>query len=188
MLLEKGANPNMMLKLFPPYRSLGQDRGGDSMLTIGTTPLIRAAKAGDVGSIKLLLQHGARVDLPNILGITPFMAAAGIGSTTIDIRARFRNEEQCIQAAKLLLAAGADVNARRNNGQTALHGAALWGWTAFVQFLADSGANLQAADRDGMKALDIAQGKVGVSGRVGIATPEPHPETAALLQKLIAKN
>jgi len=188
MLLEKGANPNVMLKLFPPYRSLGQDRGGDSMLTVGTTPLIRAAKAGDIGSIKLLLAHGALVDLPNTLGITPFMAAAGIGSTTIDIRARFRNEQQCIEAAKLLLAAGADVNARRDNGQTALHGAALWGWNEFVQFLADSGANLQAADRDGMKALDIAQGKVGVSGRVGIATPEPHPQTAALLQKLIAKN
>jgi ankyrin repeat protein len=188
MLLEKGANPNMMLKLFPPYRSLGQDRGGDSMLTVGTTPLIRAAKAGDVGSIKLLLAHGALVDLQNTLGITPFMAAAGIGSTTIDIRARFRNEQQCIEAAKLLLAAGADINAKRDNGQTALHGAALWGWSEFVQFLADNGANLQAADRDGMKALDIAQGKVGVSGRVGIATPEPHPETAALLQKLIAKN
>ena len=188
MLLQAGANPNMQLKLFPPYRSLGQDRGGDSMLTVGTTPLLRAAKAGDLGSIKALLAHGALVDLPNTLGITPFMAAAGIGSTTIDIRARFRNEQQCIEAARLLLAAGADVNAHRDNGQTALHGAALWGWSEFVQFLADSGANLQATDKDGMRALDIAQGKVGVSGRVGIATPEPHPETAALLQKLIAKN
>jgi len=47
MLLQKGVNPNMQLKLFPPYRSLGQDRVGDSMLTVGTTPLIRAAKAGD---------------------------------------------------------------------------------------------------------------------------------------------
>ena len=27
MLLNRGANPNMQLKLFPPYRSLGQDRG-----------------------------------------------------------------------------------------------------------------------------------------------------------------
>ena len=188
LLLKAGANPNMQLKLFPPYRSLGQDRGGDSMLTVGTTPLLRAAKAGDLGSIKALLAHGALVDLPNNLGITPFMAAAGIGSTTIDIRARFRNEQQCIEAAKVLLAGGAKVNAQRDNGQTALHGAALWGWNEFVQFLADSGADLQIADRDGIKALDIAQGKVGVSGRVGISTPEPHPETAALLQKLIAKN
>jgi ankyrin repeat protein len=188
LLLKAGANPNMQLKLFPPYRSLGQDRGGDGMLTVGTTPLIRAAKAGDAASIHLLLAHGAMPDLPNSLGVTPLMAAAGIGSTTIDTRGRFRNEQECMDSAKLLLAAGADINAQRDNGQTSLHGAALWGWNTFVQFLADNGANLQAADRDGIKALDIALGKVGVTGRVGIAAPEPHKDTAALLQKLMAAN
>ncbi len=188
MLLQAGANPNMQLKLFPPYRSLGQDRGGDSMLTVGTTPLIRAAKAGDAASVQLLLAHGAMPDLPNELGITALMAAAGVGSTTIDTRGRFRNEQDCIDSAKLLLAAGANINAERDNGQTPLHGAALWGWNEFVQFLADRGANLQATDHDGIKALDIALGKVGVTGRVGIAAPEPHKETAALLQKLMANN
>jgi ankyrin repeat protein len=189
LLLKAGANPNMQLKLFPPYRSLGQDRGGDAMLTVGTTPLIRAAKAGDAASIRLLLAHGAMPDLPNSLGITPLMAAAGVGSTTIDTRGRFRDEQQCIDSAKLVLATGGvDINAARDNGQTAVHGAALWGWNTFVRFLADRGANLQASDHDGMKALDVALGKVGGTGRVGISTPEPHKETAALLQKLIAAN
>jgi ankyrin repeat protein len=188
MLLKAGANPNMQLKLFPPYRSLGEDRGGDSMLTVGTTPLIRAAKAGDAASVTLLLAHGARVDLPNSLGITPMMAAAGIGSTTVDIRARFRNEAQCIEAATLLVKAGADVNAARDNGQTALHGAALWGLNDFVRFLAQHGANLQAADHDGVKALDVALGRGGPTGRVGIASAEAHKDTAALLQSLIAAN
>jgi ankyrin repeat protein len=185
MLLKAGANPNMQLKLFPPYRSLGQDRGGDSMLTVGTTPLLRAAKAGDVAAIKLLLEHGAMVDLPNSLGITPLMAAAGIGSTTIDIRGRFRNEDTCIEAARLLIAAGADVNVRRDNGQTALHGAAQWGWSKFVQFLADNGAELGAKDQNGITALDIAEGKVGQTGR-SANSPAAHPETAQLLQKLMA--
>ena len=188
MLLKAGANPNMQLKLFPPYRSLGQDRGGDSMLTVGTTPLIRAAKAGDNGAVKLLLAHGAIVNLPNSQGITPLMAAAGVGSTTIDIRARFRNEQQCMETGKLLIGAGADVNAGNESGLTALHGAALWGWTQYVQFLADNGANLHAADHNGTKALDIALGKVGGTGRIGLSAPEPHPETAALLQKLTASN
>jgi len=187
LLLKAGANPNMQLKLFPPYRSLGQDRGGDSMLTIGTTPLIRAAKAGDVPAVQLLLAHGALPDLPNSLGITPLMAAAGVGSTTIDIRARFRNEPVCIEAAKLILAAGANVNATRDNGQTATHGAALWGWNGFVQFLADQGANLRMADRDGITPLDVAMGKVGGTGRFGISAPEPHHDTAALITKLTAK-
>jgi uncharacterized protein len=186
MLLEKGANPNVQLKLFPPYRSLGQDRGGDSMLTIGTTPLIRAAKAGDVEAVRLLLKFKALPDLPNTLGITPIMAAAGIGSTTIDIRARFRNEARCIEAGRLILAAGANINATRDNGQSALHGAALWGWNDYVKFLAQSGARLDLKDRGGSTALDVAMGKAGVTGRVGVAQSEPHPETAALLRQLMA--
>jgi uncharacterized protein len=189
MLLKAGANPDMQLKLFPPYRSLGQDRGGDGMLTVGTTPLIRAAKAGDSASIQLLLKHGAKPDLANSLGITPLMAAAGIGSTTIDIRARFRNEQKCITSAKLLLDAGVDVNAANSNGQTALHGAAQSGWNGFVQLLADHGATIDAKDHFGSTPLDVAQGKVGFSGRPGVgAGGEVHKDTAALLTKLASKS
>ena len=188
MLLKAGANPNMQLKLFPPYRSLGQDRGADGMLTVGTTPLIRAAKAGDTVSVQLLLAHGARADLPNSLGITPLMAAAGIGSTTIDTRARFRNEQKCISSAKLLLVAGVDVNAVNGNGQTALHGAAQSGWNNFVQLLADHGAILTAKDHFGSTPLDVAQGKV-VAGRPGVGgAGEVHKDTAALLTKLASKS
>jgi ankyrin repeat protein len=186
LLLDRGANPDMQLKLFPPYRSLGQDRGGDSMLTIGTTPLIRAAKAGDSAAVQLLLAHGALADLPNNLGITPLMAAAGVGSTTIDIRARFRNEQQCIATGRLLVAAGADVNALRDNGQTALHGAAQFGWTQFVKVLAEAGARLDVKDRNGATALDIATGRAGSTGREGVAGAEAHPETAAALRGLAA--
>ncbi len=185
MLLKAGANPDMQLKLFPPYRSLGQDRGADGMLTVGTTPLIRAAKAGDSAAVQLLLAHGARADLPNSLGITPLMAAAGIGSTTIDTRARFRNEKKCISSAQLLLAAGVDVNAVNGNGQTALHGAAQSGWNGFVQLLADHGATITAKDHFGSTPLDVAEGKVGFSGRPGVgAGGEVHKDTATLLTKL----
>jgi ankyrin repeat protein len=189
MLLKAGANPDMQLKLFPPYRSLGQDRGADGMLTVGTTALIRAAKAGDSAAIQLLLAHGARPDLPNSLGITPLMAAAGVGSTTIDTRARFRNEQKCIGSAKLLLAAGVDVNAANGNGQTALHGAAQSGWNTFVQLLADHGAAITAKDHFGSTPLDVAQGKVGFSGRPGVgAGGEVHKDTAALLTKLASRS
>lgn len=188
MLLDRGANPNMQLKLFPPYRSLGQDRGGDAMLTVGTTPLIRAAKAGDEASVKLLLERGALPDLPNNLGITPLMAAAGIGSSTLDIRARFRNEKPSIETGKLLVAAGADVNAIRDNGQTALHGAAQWGWTDFAKYLASAGAILDVQDAKGATPLDIAMGRAGGTGRSGVAGAETHPETAAALRSLMAAN
>jgi ankyrin repeat protein len=186
LLLARGANPNMQLKLFPPYRSLGQDRGGDSMLTVGTTPLIRAAKSGDVPAVKLLLARGALPDLANQLGITPLMAAAGVGSTTIDIRGRFRNEAPCIEVSQLLVAAGARVDAQRDNGQTALHGAAQWGWNDYVRFLAKTGAKLAVKDRSGATPLDIATGKVGGTGRAGVAGAEAHEDTAKLLRELMA--
>ncbi len=77
MLLKAGANPNMQLKLFPPYRSLRDDRGADGMLTVGTTPLLRAAKAGDAAAINLLLQYKANVELPNSNGITTAARCSG---------------------------------------------------------------------------------------------------------------
>ncbi len=92
ILLKAGANPNMQLKLFPPYRSLRDDRGADGLLSVGTTPLLRAAKAGDIPAMKLLIEHGANVDLPTATGITPLMAAAGNGSVGLDTRGRYKTE------------------------------------------------------------------------------------------------
>ena len=62
MLLEAGANPNAQLKLAPPFRNIGNDRGLDGMLTTGATPLLRAAKALDAPAIRLLLAKGADLD------------------------------------------------------------------------------------------------------------------------------
>ena len=58
MLLKAGANPNLQLKLFPPYRSLRDDRGADSLLASARRRCMRAAKAGDIPAMKLL--HRAR--------------------------------------------------------------------------------------------------------------------------------
>lgn len=183
-LLEAGANPNLQLKLFPPYRSLRDDRGADMLLGIGTTPLLRAAKAGDVPVMKLLLAHGALVDLPTERGITPLMAAAGNGSASLDTRGRYKTEAQAVEAVELLMAAGADVNARDRNGQTALHGAASWGWNEMVRTLVASGIDLQARDASGRTAADIARGSATTSGRM--AGGRAHPETEALLRQLMS--
>ena len=78
-MLAKGASPDSQLKLLPPYRERGADRGCDALLVTGATPLLRAAKTFDVPAMKLLIAHGARLDLPTATGVTPLMAAAGIG-------------------------------------------------------------------------------------------------------------
>ena len=185
MLLKAGANPNLQLKLFPPYRSLRDDRGADGLLSVGTTPLLRAAKAGDLPAMRLLLAHGANPSLPTAAGITPVMAAAGNGSVVLDTRGRYKTEEQAIEAVKVLLAAGADINARDNVGQTALYGAATWGWNDLVRALAAEKADLMVKDSRGQTAADVAMGSAGSSGR---ATAQSHPDTAALLRQLMAAN
>jgi ankyrin repeat protein len=183
-LLVAGANPNLQLKLFPPYRSLRDDRGADTMLTIGTTPLIRAAKAGDIPAMKLLLAHGANPDLDTVAGITPLMAAAGNGSASLDTRGRYKTEAQAIEAVQILLAAGANIDARDQSGQTALHGAATWGWNGLVKTLAENKIDLLAQDSKGRTAADIAKGTATSSGRANAGSA--HPETEALLRQLMS--
>jgi uncharacterized protein len=169
------------LVLFPPYRSLA-DRGADNVMTIGATPLVRAAKGGDTRAVKALLEKHADVDLATADGITPLIAAAGVGSRDNDTRGRYKTEEDAIASVTLLLDAGADVNAADNRGQTALHGAAFWGWTKLVRLLADRGANVDVKDRRGFTPLDAALGKAGGNGFGGNRI-EVHEETAALLRK-----
>ena len=112
MLLEAGANPNLQLKRRPPYRDVPQDRGGDTILAQGATPLLRAARAGDARFVELLLKHKALVDLPSKEGVTPLMAAAGVEFGDRVTRGRNRTNEGVLATMRLLLDAGADINAR----------------------------------------------------------------------------
>jgi ankyrin repeat protein len=108
-LLDRGANPNSQLKQWrPPFVRLA--RGQDNTLATGATPLLRAAHASDVPALTLLLGHGALVDLPNASGITPLMAAAGVGVSQNTSRAKKKTEAASVEAARLLIEAGADVN------------------------------------------------------------------------------
>ena len=112
LLLDKGANPNLQLKRRPPYRDVPQDRGGDTILAQGATALLRAARAGDAPMVELLLKNKALVDLPSKEGVTPLMAAAGVEFGTRVTRGRNRTNEGVLATMKLLVDAGANVNAR----------------------------------------------------------------------------
>lgn len=183
MMLEHGANPNLQLKLVPPLRSLRDDRGPDAVLQPGTTPLARAAKGGDVEVVRLLLAHGANPALPTVQGVTPMMMAAGTGYAERDSRGRYQTEDEARQVIQLLLDAGADINARANDGSTALHGAASRGRNALVNLLMAHDADPTIKDTRGRTAADVA---AGVSAGGFGPAPSPHPDTAALLKKLTA--
>jgi ankyrin repeat protein len=136
---------------------------------VGTTPLLRAAKAQDALAIKLLLEHGALIDLPNNQGMVPILAASGLGSTERDSRGNYRAadiQEHAIESLTLLLDHGAQINARAGRQQQVpLDGAAQWGWTKVVTFLIEKGADVNLADSRGMTALDYAMGRGAANGR-----------------------
>jgi ankyrin repeat protein len=184
-LLAKSADVNAQLKQQQPYRTK-LDRGDDTMLTAGTTPLLRAAKAGDIEVMKLLLAQGANPKLVTRNGVNPLMAAAGLGTKEEDTTGRRKTQAETIEAIKLCLEAGVDVNTADNRGQTALHGAAFQGYDDVVKFLASHGANLDAKDRQGKTPLDSAKGLAGGVGFDGNSS-QPHPSTAALIEKLMQK-
>ena len=186
MLLDAGANPNAQLKLPPPFRNVGNDRGLDGMLTTGTTPLLRAAKALDAPAVRLLLAKGADLSLANSRGMTPFMAAAGLGSVDADTRGFYLSEDtqqRAIESLGLLLKAGGDINAKDSRGLSPLHEAARWGWNDVVRFLVENGADLNAKDNRGNTPVDSALGKAGGNSRGGQRI-DVHQDTAELLKKL----
>jgi ankyrin repeat protein len=181
-LLAHGAKVNAQLKKQTPYRTK-VDRGADTLLTTGSTPLLRAAKAGDAEAMQVLLGKGADAKLFTKSGITPLMAAAGLGTKEEDTTGRKKTEAEAIAAIKLCLDAGADVNSVDNQGDTALHGAAQKGFDEVVEFLADHGAKLDIKDKKGRTPLDAAMGLMGNGGFDG-SRRDVHESTVALLRKL----
>jgi uncharacterized protein len=158
-LLKAGANVNAQLKLRPPYRNGVFDRGGDQVLSTGATALLAAAKSGNNDAVKLLLKYHPMVDLPNAEGVSPLMAAAGMGHGFNPTRGRYKTDEQAAEGVKLLQAAGASITGADRGGLTALHSAATHGWDGTVKVLVASGAPLQPTDRLGLRPIDYAAGR-----------------------------
>jgi ankyrin repeat protein len=182
MLIDKGANVNAALRAQMPYRTK-LDRGGDGVLGAGTTPLLRAAKAGDTAVIKLLLEKGANPKAVTRNGVNAVMMAANVGTREEDMTGRSKTQKDAIETIAMLVAAGTDVNGNDTQGRTALHGAALWGLTDVVRVLHQQGANINATDKRGFTPLDAAMGLAGGLGFDG-RTGEARPETAKLIREL----
>jgi len=180
-LIAAGVDVNPQLNFHRPGRGGNTARFVDDLLTTGATPLLRAAVMHDDEALRALLAAGALVDLPNVMGVTPLMAAAGVGVREPGFGANrapdFTSktiESEVIASLEILLSAGADVNAsitdlasrtariaRLNSltdrqGQTALHQAAGRGWPDVVAYLLEHGANPAAKDALGRTALELA--------------------------------
>ena len=160
LVLDKGANPNIA--------SID-----------GQTPLMYAARAGNLEVMELLLAKKADP-----------LAVAGSGAVALMAAAASRNAA----AVKLLLEHGANVDAKTKRNVTALSGAASRGAEDIVKLLLDEGAEVNIRDYQGHSPLLFAAmsesmsaptvrllldkgAKTGVSGH-GVSGPE---ETARML-------
>jgi ankyrin repeat protein len=125
----------------------------------GGTPFFFAARTADTEYMRLLVELGADPKLPNEDGTTPLMAAAGLGNRSPGEDAG--TEPECLEAVKLALELGNDINAVDANGNTVMHGPAIKHMPSVVKFLAERGAKVEVWNRqnsDGWTPLRIAAG------------------------------
>lgn len=182
ILLDHGANPNARLRTPTLQRA---HTPGEPSLNEGSTPLMRAAKNGDSDAIRLLLKYGADPNARQKNQTTALMFAAGLGRGTGAFTKDYATEAELLDSVQVLVAAGADVNAVNDTGETPLH----YGAQAsddIVKFLAAHGAKLDAKDSKGRTPVEMALG-VGLHGHAG-GPPNVREGTAKLLRELIANN
>jgi ankyrin repeat protein len=172
-ILAHGANVNAKLTHNLPGRS-GMDYG-DVALDEGTTPFMRAARSGDAATMRILLAAGADPKLTTKDGNNALLFAAGIGYRDKQTQG---TDAQALEAVKLCMDQGLDLNLANGKAETALHGAANRGSDLLVKFLVEHGAKLDVKSKAGFTPLDIAMGKDS------FALPVPHDSTVALLRSL----
>jgi len=121
----------------------------DSYSPEGFTALSLAAHFGQIDTLEFLIAQGANLDAvsKHPMNVTPLHAAI------------FGRR---IEAAKVLVSAGADVKPKRGGtgwpraGWTALHYAAGFGFVELARDLIDKGAELDACADDGKTPLEVA--------------------------------
>ena len=121
----------------------------------GHTPLMDAAKSGDIEAVKDLLKRGADVDALSEKEKTALHYSAANGH---------------VEVVKLLLEYGAMINARDRDGHTPLMLASIYGCNHTVQALLVNGADIHVRTKAGNTALVYAENN-------------SHPITLALLKK-----
>jgi len=153
-LLLKGVDPNLTdsrgrTALFTAVREnslkaldslLAEPRlNVDALNTDGETPLMLAAIRGSLPAVKALVKRGAAI---NRKGWTPLHYACSGPDNGV---------------AAFLIANGAELNARSDNGTTPLMMAARYGNGDLVPLLLKAGAEPRAANEQELTAADFAQ-------------------------------
>jgi uncharacterized protein len=174
-LVAKGANVNARM-------TKQGNVGRTSLNMIGATPFLMAARTADVPLMRLLVELGADPLMPNADGTTPILAAAGLG--TYSPGEDPGTEPEVLEAVKLTLELGGNVNDVDKNGETVIHAATYKQVPAVAQYLIDHGAKIEIwnqKNKTGWTPLRIADGVIYGGGNFRIA-----PEMAKTLRQVMS--
>jgi uncharacterized protein len=155
--------------------------GVTTLNAIGATPFLLAARTADVDLMRLLAQLGADTKMPNEDDTTPLMVAAGVGTQAPGEDPG--TEPEVMEAVKLALEMGNDLNAVDKNGESVMHGAAYKHVPSVVRLLAQKGARIEVwnqPNKRGWTPLTIAE---GIQRGMNIVSSPP---TAAALREVMA--
>jgi ankyrin repeat protein len=173
-LVEHGADVNARVTRRPPA-------GITRLNFTGGTPFLLAARTADAEYMRLLVELGADPLLPNGNGSTPLMVAAGLGTASPGEDPG--TEAEVLEAVKLALELGGDLNAVDDGGETAMHGAAYKHAPSVARFLHEAGAEIDVWNRPnerGWTPLDIVEGGVHIGMNILSS-----PETAAAIRGIM---
>ena len=202
-LLARGADPNARITasavvlgyLGTPRRGAFEQNAVGTGDVRGATPLWVAGFSANGGGLfgevesyqidssaeimQALLDAGADHRMTTDDGTTALMAAAGMGHRSYQPRRPRADRSPSAEAAvRVLVEAGADVNATNEADYTALHAATFRGWNEVVQYLVEHGANINARDYRGRTPFRLAE------GAKQSFQFQNWPETAELLRRL----
>src|SRR4029077_7066380 len=142
-LIARGVNVNARMA-----RNGMKDGQRNRVNRLGATAFFLAAKNNDIEVMKALADAGADAKIPSADGTTPLMVAAGLAMWYVgeDGGSLPGQEDEVLEAVKLCVTLGDDVNAANTAGETPMHGAAFRGVNSVVEYLVTQGARLDPRD------------------------------------------
>ena len=174
-LVAKGAQLNARVTKRPSM-------GVTTLNSIGATPFLLAARTADAQLMRLLAELGADPKLTNEDGSTPLMVAAGLGTNSPGEDPG--TEPEVLEAVKVALDLGNDLNAVDKNGETAMHGAAYKHVPSVVRYLAEKGAKSEVWSRPNSKGWTPLMITDGVQRGMNIVSS---PSTSVVIREVMAR-
>ena len=187
-LLAHGADPNEPVVRGTPGRRFSADYSIRHQ-AVGANAFWLAAKYGELGSLRILADHGADPLMIPANGVSALQAAIGRPQISQENRRNrvgvpaadhVDQEALAMGLARVVIALGVDVNTADERGETALHDAVRTGFASLVELLVERGADVRAANNRDQTALTLAETPLPVPGTNGRRATRP--DIAALLR------